>query len=430
MTADATFALPPRKRPLERISGSSEWTRVLLRREVSGRALGGYAAAVSRLTTTPAQRLVDAALVLGVFVIASVEMGSQSFGEATDSARTTDAAGVALCALSAIPLMLRRRAPLVALVIMLVAGVALVALDYAVLHPLGPAIALATLADRSERAAARPAAAVTLLAFAAFVALAWLRFGPELEDYVVTALLWGGGWVFGDRRRLARQRAAQERERVAREQRLAVAEERSRIARELHDSAGHAINSILIQAGAARTVLDSQPPRAREAIETIESLAHETIDDLDVILGRLRSGESADLAPLPGLGQIARLVERHRAGGLDVSLIDRARVGPRLAPAIDRTAYRIAQEALTNAARHGTGSAQVTIERRNGELRLTVTNPVAGPTAARSTGGHGLPGMRERVELLGGTLHAGRDGDRFLIRAALPYSEQTHDRTR
>jgi signal transduction histidine kinase len=374
--------------------------------------------------------VVDVALALGVFVLASLEMGSQSFGESTDTARTTDAAGIALCALGAIPVMLRRRAPLFALLIMLVAAVALVALDYAVLHPLGPAIALATLADRSPRAAGRHVAAVTLAAFTAFVAVAWLRFGPELEDYVVTALLWAGGWVFGDRRRLARQRAAQERERIEREQRLAVAEERSRLARELHDSAGHAINSILIQAGAARTVLHNQPQRTREAIEAIEAIAHDTIDDLDVILGRLRSGESADLAPLPGIAQIAQLVDRHRAGGLDVSLVDRARIGPRLAPAIDRAAYRIAQEALTNAARHGTGSTQVTIERRNGELRLTVTNPVAEPMAARATGGHGIPGMRERAALLGGTLHAGRDGDRFLIRAALPCTEQRDDRVR
>jgi signal transduction histidine kinase len=355
-------------------------------------------------------------------------MGSQSFGDLTDVSRETDPAGIALCVLSAFPLLLRRSRPVSALVVMLVATMALVGLDYAVLNPLGPAIALATLADRSERATAVPVAAVTLGAFAAFVALAWLRLGFEPADYAVTALLWGGSWVYGDRRRLARQKAAQERERIEREQRLAVAEERSRIARELHDSAGHAINSILIQAGAARTVLESDPQRSREAIETIEAIGHETIDDLDVILRRLRSGESAELAPLPGIRQIGGLVDRHRAGGLAVNLVDRTAFGRRLAPAIERAAYRIAQEALTNAARHGAGSADVTIEGRNGELRLTVTNPVAGPTAARATGGHGIPGMRERAALLGGTLQAGRDGDRFLVRAALPCAEEARDR--
>jgi signal transduction histidine kinase len=353
-------------------------------------------------------------------------MGSQSFGELTDVSRPTDPVGIALCALSAFPLLLRRSRPMTALLLTLGAIVALVGLDYAVLRPLGPAIALASLANRSEHAAVWPVVAVTLAAWSAFVALAWLRFGPELEDYAVTALLWGGGWVFGDRRRLARQRAAQERERIEREQRLAVAEERSRIARELHDSAGHAINSILIQAGAARTVLDTEPQRTREAIEAIEAIAHETIDDLDVILGRLRSGEAARLAPLPGIGQIAALVDRHRAGGLDVKLIDRGGSGRRLAPAVDRAAYRIAQEALTNAARHGTGSAHIEIERRSGELRLTVTNPVAGPTATRVAGGHGIAGMRERAALLGGELQASRNGDRFLIRAALPCAEDAN----
>jgi signal transduction histidine kinase len=385
---------------------------------------------VSRFTPLPAPRYVDVALVLGVFAFALAEMGSQSFGDLTDVSRTTDPVGIALCALSAFPLLIRRRRPMLALLIMLVAIVALVGLDYTVLRPLGPAIALATLADRSEHAAVWPVVAVTLVAWSAFVALAWLRFWPELEDYAVTALLWGGGWVFGDRRRLARLRAAQERERIEREQRVAVAEERSRIARELHDSAGHAINSILIQAGAGRTVLDSEPQRTREAIEAIEAIAHETIDDLDVILGRLRSGDSARLAPFPGLGQIAALVDRHRAGGHDVKLVDRGGFDRRLAPAVDRAAYRIAQEALTNAARHGTGGAHIEIERRNGELRLTVTNPVTAPTGTRRTGGHGIAGMRERAALLGGTLEAGRDGDRFLLRAALPCAEGASDRPR
>jgi signal transduction histidine kinase len=86
----------------------------------------------------------------------------------------------------------------------------------------------------------------------------------------------------------------------AAEQRVAVAEERTRIARELHDSAGHAINSILIQAGAARLVQDSQPERSREAIATIEAIARETMHDLDAILGGLRNGAPADLEPLPG----------------------------------------------------------------------------------------------------------------------------------
>jgi signal transduction histidine kinase len=259
-----------------------------------------------------------------------------------------------------------------------------------------------------------------IAAFAAFVAVAWARFEPEPGEYAITALLWAGGWIVGDRRRLTRQRAAQERERVAREQRLAIAEERTRIARELHDSAGHALNSILIQAGAARLVQDSQPERSREAIATIEALARESMQDIDAILGRLRNGAPADLEPLPGIDRIAALVERHQAAGLDFSLRDRTSPGLRLPPPIDRAAYRIAQEAMTNAARHGTGAAELTLECRDGVLTLTVANPVADGATARTTGGHGLTGMRERATLLGGTLDARRVGDRFEVRATLP----------
>jgi signal transduction histidine kinase len=217
----------------------------------------------------------------------------------------------------------------------------------------------------------------------------------------------------------------QERERTAREQRLAVAEERTRIARELHDSAGHAINSILIQAGAARLVLDSQPERSREAIATIEAIARESMQDFDAILGGLRDGAPADLEPLPGIDRIAALVERHQAAGLDFSLRDRTSPELRLPPPIDRAAYRIAQEAMTNAARHGAGAAELTLECRDGVLTLTVANPVAEGATARTTGGHGLTGMRERAALLGGTLDARRVGDRFEVRATLPQGRRT-----
>ncbi len=366
------------------------------------------------------QLALDAALTAAVFGFSVVQMASQGFGAKANEARGADMVGVAVCLLAALPLLARHRAPRAALVAVLGATVALVALDYAVLIALAPAIVLAALAERDQGQDAVVIMVVCIAAYAVFVAVAWARFEPELGDYTVTALLWAGGWIVGDRRRLARQRAAQERERTAREQRLAVAEERTRIARELHDSAGHAINAILIQAGAARLVQDSQPERSREAIATIEAIARETMQDFDAILGGLREGAPADLEPLPGVDRIAALVERHRAAGLDFSLRDRTSPGLRLPPPIDRAAYRIAQEAMTNAARHGTGAAELTLESRDGVLTLTVANPVADGATARTSGGHGLTGMRERASLLGGTLDAGRVGDRFEIRATLP----------
>jgi signal transduction histidine kinase len=375
---------------------------------------------MTRSAPSSRQLALDVALTAAVFGFSVAQMATEAWGSKADTAHGADWVGVAVCLLAALPLLARHRAPRAALLAVLGGTVALVALDYAVLTAPAPAIVLATLAGRDRGQDAFWILIVCTAAFAAFVAVAWARFEPELGDYTITALLWAGGWIVSDRRRLARQRAAQERERIAREQRLAVAEERTRIARELHDSAGHAINSILIQAGAARLVQDSQPERSREAIATIESIARESIEDIDAILGGLRDGAPADLEPLPGINRIAALVERHRAAGLDFSLRDRTSPQLRLPPSVDRAAYRIAQEAMTNAARHGTGSAQVTLESRDGGLTLTVINPVAEGATARTTGGHGLTGMRERAALLGGTLDAGRMGDGFEVRATLP----------
>jgi signal transduction histidine kinase len=330
------------------------------------------------------QLALDAALTAAVFGFSVVQMASQAWGAETGEARGADMLGVAVCLLAALPLLARHRAPRAALVAVLGATVALVALDYAVLTAPAPAIVLAALAERDRRQDDFLILIVCIAAYVAFVGVAWARLEPEPGEYTITALLWAGGWIVSDRRRLARQRAAQERERTAREQRLAVAEERTRIARELHDSAGHAINSILIQAGAARLVQDSQPERSREAIATIEAIARETMQEIDVILGGLRNGAPADLEPLPGIDRIAALVERHQAAGLDFSLRDRTSPELRLPPPIDRAAYRIAQEAMTNAARHGTGAAELTLECRDGVLTLTVANPVAASATARA----------------------------------------------
>src|SRR3954462_12805310 len=367
------------------------------------------------------QLALDAALTAAVFGFSVAQMATQAFGAKEGQASGGDMVGVAVCLLAALPLLARHRAPRAALVAILGGTVALVALDYAVLTAPAPAIVLTTLAERDRsRQDAFMILIACIAAFAAFAAGAGSGFGPEPGEYTITALLWAGGWIVSDRRRLARQRAAQERERIAREQRLAVAEERTRIARELHDSAAHAINSILIQAGAARLVHDSQPERSREAIATIEAIARESMQDIDAIVGGLRDGAPADLEPLPGIDRIAALVERHQAVGLDFSLRDRTSPELRLPPPIDRAAYRIAQEAMTNAARHGTGAAELTLDCRDGVLTLAVANPVADGATVRTTGGHGRTGMRERAALLGGTLDACRVGDRFEVRATLP----------
>jgi signal transduction histidine kinase len=193
-----------------------------------------------------------------------------------------------------------------------------------------------------------------------------------------------------------------------------------RIARDLHDSAGHAINVILVQAGAARLLQGRDPERSRAALETIEEVARETIGEIDRLVRALRDDAGADgVEPPPGLAALDALVDRHRTAGLGVTVEDHGARRP-LVPGVDRAAYRILQEALTNAALHGGGSAHVDLTYDDDEIRLTVTNPTRPDRPLRAGGGHGLVGMRERALLLGGTLDAGADDGVFRVHARLP----------
>jgi signal transduction histidine kinase len=244
------------------------------------------------------------------------------------------------------------------------------------------------------------------------------------------ALVWGGAVVIGDRVRQRRRRIADLEEQLRRaerdaerERRLAAAEERTRIARDLHDSAGHAINVILVQAGAARLLAKQDPERAQAALETIDEVARETLGEIDQFVRALREDELSEeeaepVEPPPGLAALETLAERHRSAGLDVEL---RTSGARrsLSPSLDQATYRILQEALTNAARHGNGSAEIEIAFGPTSLGLSVTNP-SGPDQA-SRDGHGIVGMRERAALLGGTLEAEAGAGVFRVRAQLPY---------
>jgi signal transduction histidine kinase len=202
-----------------------------------------------------------------------------------------------------------------------------------------------------------------------------------------------------------------------RERLLAIAEERARIARDLHDSAGNAINVIAVRAGTARMRRD--PDRSQVALEAIEDLARRTGAEIDQIVGTLRDRGSAGVDEPPGLASLDTLVARHAAAGLDVG-VSRAGDPSRLVGAADQAAYRILQEALTNAARHGAGAAEVELSFGGTVFELTVSNP-AGANGPRGSGGHGLIGMRERATLLGGSLEVERANGSFRIRACLPY---------
>ena len=217
---------------------------------------------------------------------------------------------------------------------------------------------------------------------------------------------------------LARAEAAEaSREEEARRR---VAEERLRIARELHDAVAHHVSVINVQAGVAAHLVESDPPAAREGLVHVRAASQQVIDEMRAMVGLLRTDGSAQLVepPTPGVAEIPGLVARMRSAGLDVEFDDR--VGERDLPTTTGlTAYRVIQEALTNAGRYGTGTARVVLRKEGGTLHVEVSNPVAAGVGTGSASGHGLIGMRERVAAAGGTLTI-TEGERFRIRADLP----------
>jgi signal transduction histidine kinase len=312
------------------------------------------------------------------------------------------------------------------------ASSALSGLDYGHGPPVGPTLAVFFLAlDPVTAGRWQTGAVVSALYLVHVSATGYAQDGFPTVPLLLGALVWGGAWIAGDRVRRRRERILDLRERARRnerdaerDRRLAAAEERTRIARDLHDSAGHAINVILVQAGAARLLSEKDPARAREAIETIEEVARETVDEIGQLVGALREYGSGgeDVEPPPGLAALDTLVSRHRATGLDVRVeLQGERRVP--SPGVDQAAYRILQEALTNAARHGAGSAEVEVEYGPRTLGLTVVNPLP-PERPPAGAGHGIVGMRERAVLLGGVLEAGAEDDGFRVRAELPYGSE------
>jgi signal transduction histidine kinase len=211
--------------------------------------------------------------------------------------------------------------------------------------------------------------------------------------------------------------AERERELAARE---AVVEERARIARELHDVIAHNVSMMVVQAGAERRVLDGANASTREVLQTIEQIGRGALTEMRRLVGMLRSDGEDPLAPQPGLDDVATLVGQVREAGLPVELTVEGE--PRDLPAgIELSAYRIVQEALTNALKHaGDAHAQVSIRYGADSLELEVLDDGRGG-AALGNGGHGLVGMRERVALYGGRFDASRrPGGGFAVRAKLP----------
>ena len=365
------------------------------------------------------RRVVDVLLVLAVFVF-TVGMLSGGREWNDHAARGLDALGVGLAAATALPLLLRRRDPVAAFALSGLASAVISALDYPPGPPLGPTVALFFVGRYpSDTARGRRIAAVTVGGvYLLHVAASWLGHGGSLlAPLLLGALVWGAAWVAGDRVRQRQERTRENRTRVERERRLAAAEERTRIARDLHDSAGHALNVILVQSGAARLLADKDPAQARAALETLESVARETVDEIDRMVRVLREDGDGAVDPPIGLAALDRLVQRHSETGLRVEKDVHGEPRP-LTRAVDQAAYRIVQEALTNAARHGAGSAELAVTYGDRALELVVAN--AAPES-ETVEGHGIVGMRERAALLGGRIDVASGVGRFEVRAELPY---------
>ena len=325
--------------------------------------------------------------------------------------------------LMTVPLAWRRRAPLVVVVLVMGAFAA----QSLILDPtptpdvesIPALIAVCSVAAHGVRWVSFAGGGLSLGA-----GLVWLG----VDDFLLPTVMFGGAWFAGrlvQKRQLYAQAFAErahvlERERDA-NARVAAAEERVRIAREMHDVVGHSVSVMVVQAGAERLVLGEERPATREVLLAIERTGREALAEMSRLLGILRTdGDGLALAPRPSLAHVDALVQTVRDAGVPVELrVDGEQTD--LPPGVDVSAYRIVQEALTNVVKHA-GPARASVVVRYGRRTVEVEVIDDGQSSVNgNAAGYGLAGMRERVELHGGTLEAGRRGEGgFSVRAWLP----------
>ncbi|MFG1960938.1 sensor histidine kinase [Nonomuraea sp. NPDC049028] len=332
-----------------------------------------------------------------------------------------------LVVLTALPLAVRRLYPLTTFGVVLVAALA-TADDATWITVLTFAIAAygAVAHSRYRAPAMGGIVLATVLAGAAFKDSV-----PPLPSWLgpfVVLLSAGVAASFGRfwRRQLDALRQAQEED-----MRRAVEVERSRIAGELHDVVTHNVNVMVIQAGAARKVMDAAPDRSKQAMLAVEASGRAAMAELRHVMGLLAGPESAravgsadGLEPQPGLDQLDSLIKRVREAGIPVSVEVSPPPGP-LPPGVDLAAYRVVQEALTNTIKHAAGAAAaVTIGHSGDWLEIEVTDTGGRQATHAGDGqGRGLVGLRERLALYDGTLEAGpRSGGGYQIKARLPWT--------
>ena len=383
---------------------------------------------------TARQLAVDAALALAVLVLglnSSIEINA-----ITDTfMREPDFFGFFLIAMMSVPLVLRRVFPLGVFLTVVAAWM----LDRGFDYPSSLAVAGMVFAFHALGSELPPKRSLRWGAAGVVVVAGWTAVGvvfvPTVDwvniipmVLVTAAPLYLGREVYERRRRMElleerAERAEGEREERARQ---AVAEERARIARELHDVVAHQMTVMTIQADGARRVVDADADRrVLAALDTIVDTGKSALSEMRRVVGLLRTVESdATLTPLPRLDDLEDLVEQVRGAGIPVTVNVSGDVRA-LDDGLELSAYRVIQEALTNAARHGGPgvSAAVEIQYDEDGLDLEIRDDGRGAAVPdENGGGHGLVGMRERVSVLGGSFEAGpRAGGGFRVHAMLPY---------
>lgn len=386
--------------------------------------------AAERALRTADPLAVDAVLATVIAALGLAQLARAA--QPASGSRPADAIGFALVVVLCLPLVARRRAPRTVL-----AAVLAVALVFSVLGyqqvALALPIVLAVYTVGSHRTLRESLAVLGLLA--AVLAVAYAAVPQELapDDVAATVLFMVVAWWLGASIRARRQQAELlvERARLLERARLdmarqAVAAERLRIAHELHDVVAHTMSVVTVQSGMAEHVLDTQPERARAALAAISTTSRSALAEMRHLLGVLRAdGEPAgSLVPARGIDDIAELAGQVSASGLRVQMEVSGRQGA-VPASVGLTAYRIVQEALTNAVRHAGVGTEVTVRlgRDAGGVSVEVIDDGGGrPAAAPSDGaGRGLAGMRERVAVFGGRLDAGPvPGGGWRVRAHLP----------
>ncbi|MFJ3821738.1 sensor histidine kinase [Streptomyces nodosus] len=354
-----------------------------------------------------------------VLFAASLLPASQSHGTQLGGLpdRAFDAVALVAVALQCLPLTVRRRWPVLCL--------ALVSLGFALdqlrgYHsPAGTGLPVALLSVGSHLERHRRTTAVVFSAAYVLLALALFRVGPgEPPDefvtfYLAVALAWGiGAWL-----RSTRIAEAERRRRVAEDSRAA---ERTRIARELHDVVTHHVTAMVVQAEAAR-YLTAAPDRLDRALNAVTDTGRQAIGDLRHLLDLLNPDHGGETRT-PPVGKLLMLVEQTRRAGQPVEFTEEGTPAESTGSA-DLVAYRVVQEALTNALKYAHGS-RTSVRVHHGEREITVEVGTEGSgSAAGSPGGsgRGLAGLRERVDVLGGDFSTGRrSGGGFVVRARIP----------